>query len=314
MSALLFLTRWKQSGAITETQHDTLAALVREDRFSLYLELNALLYLGVLATAAGAGWTITTYSARLGDVAVLATLSAIFGASLYYCVTRARDFSPHQVESPTPAFDYVIYLGCLIFAVELGYIESRFHPFGAGWDHSLLLAAAVFFLLAYRFDNRFVLSLALSSLGGWFGVRVSHLGPLFTEALRWYALAYGALVAVAGAGLQRAGLKPHFLDAYLHVAAHVLFLTLLSGGWRWDGSPLYWLVLIAMCATAIFLGIRFSRFAFVVYGVIYGYAGVSSRVLRNIPSFSGGLAYFVVSGTMVIIALVVTARRFGREA
>ena len=115
------------------------------------------------------------------------------------------------------------------------------------------------------------------------------------------------LVAVAGAVLQRAGLKPHFLDAYLHVAAHVLFLTLLSGGWRWDDSLFYWLVLIALCAAAIGLGIRFSRFAFVVYGVIYGYAGVSSRILRNISAFSGGLAYFVVSGTMVIIALVVTA-------
>ena len=79
----------------------------------------------------------------------------------------------------------MLYLGCLILAVELGYIESRFHPFGDGWDHSLLLAAAVFFLLAYRFDNRFVLSLALSSLGGWFGVRVAHLGPRFTAALRW---------------------------------------------------------------------------------------------------------------------------------
>ena len=125
---------------------------------------------------------------------------------------------------------------------------------------------------------------------------------------------YGALVAVAGTLLHRARLKSHFLDAYLHVAAHVLFLTLLSGGWRWDDSLFYWLVLIALCAAAIGLGIRFSRFAFVVYGVIYGYAGVSSRLLRNLGSFSGGLAYFVVSGTMVIIALVVTARRFGRDA
>src|SRR6478752_1335138 len=100
MSAQLFLARWKQAGAISEAQHDALAALARQDRFSLFLELNALLYLGVLATAAGAGWTIATYSARLGDAAILATLSAIFGASLYYCVTRAQDFSWNQVESP----------------------------------------------------------------------------------------------------------------------------------------------------------------------------------------------------------------------
>ena len=61
------------------------------------------------------------------------------------------------------------------------------------------------------------------------------------------------------------------------------------------------------------LGVRFSRFAFVAYGVVFGYAGVSMRVLWDVGSFSTGLAYVVVSGSLVIVALVVLARRFGRE-
>ena len=137
MSALIYLNQWKRAGTIGEAQHDILAALVRRDRFSLFVELNALLYLGVLSLAAGAGWTIATYSARLGDVAILATLTAVFGASLYYCFTHAPPYSQEQVEPPGLAFDYVLYLGCLIFVVELGYVESRFHPFGTDWDQSL---------------------------------------------------------------------------------------------------------------------------------------------------------------------------------
>jgi hypothetical protein len=313
MSALLALDRWKRAGTISEAQHDILAALVRRDRFSLFIELNALLYLGVLSLAAGAGWTIATYSARLGDLAILATLTAVFGASLYYCFTHTPPYSQEPVEAPGMAFDYVLYLGCLMFAVELGYVESRFHPFGADWDQSLLLAAAVFFALAYRFDNRFVLSLALSSLGGWFGVRVSHFGQLLSGSLRAYAIAYGVLVAGAGVVLQRAGIKRHFLEAYLHVAANVLFLALLSGVGARDEWPLYLLAVLALSAAAIVLGVRFSRFAFVAYGVVFGYAGVSARVLWNVESFSAGLAYFVVSGSLVILALVVLARRFGRE-
>jgi hypothetical protein len=313
MSALLALDRWKRAGTISEAQHDALAALARRDRFSLFIELNALLYLGVLSLAAGAGWTIATYSARLGDLAILATLTAVFGASLYYCFRHAPPYSQDQVEAPGMALDYVLYLGCLIFAVELGYVESRFHAFGAGWDQSLLVAAAVFFALAYRFDNRFVLSLALSSLGGWFGVRISHFGQLLGGALRAYAIAYGVLVAGAGVVLQRAGIKRHFLEAYLHVAANVLFLALLSGVGTGDEWPLYLLAVLALSAVAIVLGVRHSRFAFVAYGVVFGYAGVSARVLWNVTSFSAGLAYFVVSGSLVILALVVLARRFGRE-
>ena len=313
MSALIYLNQWKRAGTIGEAQHDILAALVRRDRFSLFVELNALLYLGVLSLAAGAGWTIATYSARLGDVAILATLTAVFGASLYYCFTHAPPYSQEQVEPPGLAFDYVLYLGCLIFAVELGYVESRFHPFGTDWDQSLSLASGVFFALAYRFDNRFVLSLALSSLGAWFGVRVSHFGQLLSGSLRAYAIAYGVLVAGAGVALQRAGIKRHFLEAYLHVAANVLFLALLSGVGTGDDWPLYLVAVLGLSAVAIVLGVRFSRFAFVAYGVVFGYAGVSARVLGLVGSFSAGLAYFVVSGSLVILALVVLARRFGRE-
>ena len=313
MSALISLDRWKRAGTISEAQHDVLAALVRRDRFSLFIELNALLYLGVLSLAAGAGWTIATYSARLGDLAILAALTAVFGASLYYCFRHTAPYSHEQIEAPNLAFDYVLYLGCLIFAVELGYVESRFHPFGADWNQSLLLASAVFFALAYRFDNRFVLSLALSSLGGWFGVRVSHFGQLLSGSMHAYAIAYGVLVAGAGVALQRAGIKRHFLEAYLHVAANVLFLALLSGVAMRDDWLLYLLAVLALSTVAIVLGVRYSRFAFVAYGVVFGYAGVSVRVLWNVGSFSAGLAYFVVSGTLVILALVMLARRFGRE-
>ena len=53
--------------------------------------------------------------------------------------------------------------------------------------------------------------------------------------------------------------------------------------------------------------------AFVIL-VVYGYLGISIRALHDIRSLTGTLAYVVVSGTMVILALIALARRFGREA
>jgi hypothetical protein len=208
----------------------------------------------------------------------------------------------------------VLYLGCLIFALDLGYLQSRFHPFQLDWDHSLLVASAVFFALAYRFDNRLVLSLALSSLAAWCGVRLSHYGLRLGASLRAYALAYGSFVAGAGAVLHRAGVKRHFLETYLHVAATVLFIALLSGV---EGVPdewlLYLMALLGLAGFAIVAGARFKRFAFVVYGVVYGYLAISIRALRELQSTSASFAYFAVSGTIVILALVALARRFGRE-
>ena len=318
MSTLRYLERWKTAGAITAEQHDLLAALVRKDRVSLFVELNALLYAGVVTFIAGVGWTIQTYFASLGDAAVLSSLSLLFAGCLTYCFTRSAPYSNDAQESPYFAFDYVLYLGCLSLGVALGYLEFRFHILKQNWDQYLLLSAVVYFFLSYRFDNRLVLSLGLSSLAGWFGLRAgvhnSLFGPIVDAAsLRPYALAYGGVVAVAGFLLHRARIKRHFLEAYLHVAANVLFVAVLSGVLEHEHEWLYLTALCVLAGLAIAYGIRSRRFAFVAYGALYAYVGVSSQVLRGIHGDTGVFAYFTVSGVVVIAGLVMLARRFGRE-
>jgi hypothetical protein len=313
MTTLQYLERWNSTGAITGAQYDAISALVRKDRFSVFVELNTLLYVGVLSFVAGVGWTIQTYFARLGDAAILSALTITFCLSLYYCFSRALPYSQGQVESSGFAFDYVLYLGCLMFGLELGFLEFRFHLLQANWDHYLLLSSVVYFVLAYRFDNRLVLSLALSTLAGWFGLRLSHFPMLSGRSLRTYALLYGSLAAIAGTTLHSLGVKKHFLEAYLHVAANVLFVATLSAVVDRDREWLYLLGLLGLAGVAIVEGVRFRRFAFVVYGVVYGYIGISVRLMREIDSMTASLAYVATSGTIVIVLLATLARRFGRE-
>lgn len=284
-----------------------------KERFSLYLELNVALYVGVVAFVFGLGWTFQTYFTNLGDPFILTTCSVMVAGCLGYCFRRGTPYSHGEVASPSLGFDYVLYLGCLVLSAELAYIEFRFHLFRGTWDYYLLFTAATFALLAYRFDNRFVLSLGLASLAGWFGLQVSALRLMTPNALRLSALVYGAIVAGAGTALFRQRIKPHFLETYLHLAANVVFSALLSGvsDRQWGG--LYLAALAAVAGTAIALGIRFSRFAYVAYGIVYLYLGISSKVLANTRNATAACGYFVVTGTLVILALVMLARRFGRE-
>jgi hypothetical protein len=310
------LARWRTTGAITAEQHDAIWALVRPDRLSVFVELNALLYLGVLAIAGGAGWTIRVHFARLGDAAILLPLTALLTACLAYCFRRGAAYSRDQVAPPGLAFDYVLYLGCLLFAVELWYVEFRFQLLQANWDGYVLASAVAYFVLAYRFDNRLVLSLALGTLASWFGIRSSQLG-MFADSLRVPALAYGVLVFVCSLSVHRLGIKRHFLETYLHIAANVLLLALLSGVILENRHELPWLFgLLVLAGAAIGAGVTCRRFAFVLYGVIYGYLGISAHLLeRIIPNWSDAsiLAYFAISATLVVVSLVVASRRVGRE-
>jgi len=312
MTILARLELWKEQGAISTEQQAHLASLSRGEPFSLSLELNLLLYAGVLAFIAGLGWTISTWSQQLGDVLILTIISIILAASFWYCFSRASAWSAAETAAPTPIFDYVLYLGCLVWCVELAYLEKRFHLLSGQWDLYLLATALLFFFLAYRFDNRFVLSLALSSLAGWFGLTISHWPSHQDPGYRQYALVYCLVVGVAGAILQRLQWKPHFFATYLNIAANVLFWALLSGVFEEKDYGIWFACLLLACGGSLVWGLKRRQFAFVAYAAIYGYVGVSAILIRNASDPYLVVTYFVVTAIAMVILLVDIAHRFGR--
>jgi len=312
MTILARLELWKEQDAISPEQQAYLASLSRGEPFSLSLELNILLYAGVLAFVVGLGWTVSTWSKQIGDVLVLTVLSIILAASFWYCFSRAAAWSAAETAAPTPIFDYVLYLGSLVWCIELAYLENRFHVLSGQWDLYLLATALLFFFFAYRFDNRFVLSLALSSLAGWFGLTISRWPSHQDATYRQYALLYCLSIGIAGAILEHLKLKSHFLPTYLNVAANVLFWAILSGVFDSQGYGLWLAGLLIACAASLAWGLQRRQFAFVAYAAVYGYVGVSSMLVRNASDGTFILAYFVFTAIAMIVMLVQIARRFGR--
>ena len=312
MTTIERLEQWRDSGVISEAQHGALLEIVRRDRFSIYVELNVLLYIGVVSIVAGLGWTFRDYVVNLGDAAILSILGVLMAASFGYCFSKGPAYSNDEVESSSFGFDYVLYFGCLVLSATLAFIETRFAVFH-GWDTHLLIVATVFGALAYRFDNRFVLSLALSTLAGYLGLKISGFDTLDTDRLRFAGFLYGAFLIGIGALLHQRRIKVHFLDVYAQLGANALLLAAISGvlepGYGWA----YLLVLLALAGASIYFGVRYRRFAFVSYGTLYGYAGLSVRLLDVMGGVTIGLTYFVFTGSVVVILLVVLARKFGRD-
>jgi len=305
------LEGWRANGVITEAQHATLSEIVRRDRFSLYVELNAILYIGVIALVGGIGWTFRDYVANLGDSVILLILALLMALSFGYCFAKAPAYSNDETESPSFGFDYVLYFACLVLSATLAFIETRFALFH-GWDTHLLIAALVFGVLAYRFDNRFVLSLALSTLAGYLGLKLGF-DTIHGQQLRIAGFFYGAFLIGIGVLLKRLSIKPHFLDVYLQLGANAVLLATISGVFHADTGWVYLAVLLILSALSIYLGIRFKKFAYVAYGTLFGYAGFSIKVLEAASDATFALAYFVVTGSIVVFALVVVARTFGRD-
>jgi len=298
------LNRWQEQARITPEQYRTLTALAHKSPFSVYLELNVLLYVGVVAIVGGLGWTIQTYAHQLGNAAILLGLTTLLVGCLFYCFTQ----------TPNLLFDYVLYLGCLSWSLELGYIEKQFHVLNAQWDLYLFITSLLYFALAYRFDNRFVLSMAITALGSWFGVKVMHVFLSQPEAYRSSAILYGVVLLSAGLGFDVAGIKKHFTGTYLNFAANVIFVAVLSGVWLSGVLSMWTVGLLLAMGCSLFYGLKTQQFAFVAYAAVYGYLGVSSLFVRHIDNYSIVLVYFLCSGIGMMIFLTWLARNFGKES
>ena len=172
-----------------------------------------------------------------------------------------------------------------------------------------MLSAAIYFGFAYRFDNRLVLSLALSALGGAFGLSVTKWGLIGRNELVASAVTFSALVGGGGFLLQRLRIKAHFFDTYLHLAALTSLVALLTGYWH----PGYLLALLLLCGAVAWLGVRRRSPWLVSYALVTAYLGISIRLIDTVGDLTLTLLYILVSGVMMLVALVVIARQIGRE-
>jgi hypothetical protein len=307
------LDRMTGSGAMSPALAERLKGLEAERPFSVHREIQALLYLGAILIAAGLAATVKKYFDALGPWTVLGGLVALFAASVAYCFKRGEGFNRGEVRPPALVFDYVLYLGCVAWGLAAAYAETRFHIFGGAWKIHLLISSALFAALAYRFDNRLVLSLGLCSLAAYFGLELQGLHSWFSESYRFFGLVFGTLAALAAYVTVRADVKSHFQDVYGNFAGHFVLASLLSGTWTKE-PYFYFACLLAACGLTAAHAVRSRKFFYMVYAVFYGYLGLCSVVLRNTRETGFILLYFILSSLGVGAGLFYLARRFKEEA
>ena len=307
------LDKMTNSGAMSPLLAERLKGLEAERPFSVHRELQALLYLGAILIAAGMAATVKKYFDYLGPFTILGGLVASFAASAGYCFKRGESFDRGAVRPPTLVFDYVLYLGCVAWGLAAAYAETRFHIFGGAWKTHLLISSALFAALAYRFDNRLVLSLGLCSLAAWFGLELQGLQSWFSEGYRFFGLVFGMLAALAAYATVRLDLKSHFQDVYGNFAGHFVLASLLSGTATRD-PYFYFAGLLTACGLTASHAVRSRKFFYMVYAVFYGYLGLCFVLLRNLHETGFILLYFILSSLSVGAGLFYLARRFKEEA
>lgn len=295
-------------GILAPAQQERIDRHYQSRPFSLFWEVRTLLYLGILFLCGGLGILIYKNMDHIGHQTLLAAIASAMAGCFWYCARRAKPFTPGTAPADSSWSEYMLLLGVLLFGVFTGYLQARYTLFGARYGLALGLPAAFYLFLAYRFDHRGVLQLAISGFCAAAGLAVSPLdaiqaGLIDHRAPIWTGFFMGAALAAAGALTERFDFKRHFAFSYVNFALHLSLIASLTGlimgrGWeKWFFS----LWIAALCGGLWFHARRRQSAYFLLCAVLYAYIAFTYLIMLYLfrSGSSAGIysvfLYFLVS-------------------
>ncbi|HSD13375.1 MAG TPA: DUF2157 domain-containing protein, partial [Flavobacterium sp.] len=167
------LEKLLEKGYISEAQHQEVKDYKSLGLFSLNTELLFLLYLGVLLFTTGVGTLVYKNIDSIGHLAILAVNFVLMLICFYFSFKNAKGFSKEEVFFDNPVYDYLLLTGSLLACIFIGYLQFQYGIFGKDFSLVSLFSATICFAIAYYFDNRTVLSMAITSLIAFTGITLT---------------------------------------------------------------------------------------------------------------------------------------------
>lgn len=291
------LRELRSSGALDEAGAARAIALERRALFSVFGELRAALYAAVVLVITGVGILVKEHLNHIGPLTLIFAL-AIAGAACYVPAIREKLRGTAQ----STVTDYLLLLGALLVSADVGYAESQFHLLGANWSRHLLILTAFHAFTAYALHSQLVLSVALTSLAGWFGIErgPGNLSPwhLATPELGLRSLLCASVILAWRAIDQRTN-AARFREVFEHFAANLAFWGAVGWCSHADMRVIGIITLLLLAAIAVGKALRSRTESFAVYGVGYTALGLS-LVAAQVTDLS-------LLGATLVLVIVLTA-------
>lgn len=276
----MFAKKLHTDGLISDEQLD--AIQLHEDRkmLSVHWELRTILYLGILLLTSGIGILVYLNIDTIGHQAVLAIIAAACGSCFYYSFKHRLEYSNEQTKHPSPFYDYVILLGCLLFGTFIAYIQFQYELFGTHYGLATLFPTVLFFVCAYLFDHKGILSLGITGLAAWVGLTVTPLELLqrndFSDlTIILTSIGLGSAIIAFAWYSEGKNIKRHFGFSYNNFGANILFIATLAALFDQPLKLLSFLLLAGACFYFIKYAIARHSLLFLLLSVVYGYIGLT---------------------------------------
>lgn len=302
---------------ITKDEFDAIKIFNEQEPVSVNWDLRTVLYAGILLLATGLGILIYDNIETIGHDAIITSIALSFSACFIYCFKKSSGYSNKKMDSPNAWFDYILLLGSMLLVIFIGYIQYQYNVFGNRWGIATFIPMVMLFFIAYYFDHRGILSLAITNLAAWIGITVTPAEILkdndfSNERIIFSGLILGAGLVAISILTTQIMIKQHFAFTYKNFGAHILFISLIAGLIHFDDVDLLWFLALALTGFFMFRNaLKENSFYFFVITALYVFFGLSYVVITllfdlgdDMGMFYLALIYLIASGIGLIKVLM----------
>lgn len=257
--------------------------------FSLHNELKLMLYLSVLLFTSGMGILIYQNIDTIGHIAILSLLLIVIVICFYFCYRNTTGFKKQEVLFLNPLYDYLVLTAVILSCTFIGYLQFQYKTFGTDYGLATLIPTVVSFICAYYFDNKSVLTIAITGLAAYIGLSVTpqdlvHNEFYANESLSYFAILLGILLIVWAIYSSKIDLKTHFNSIYLTFALHIISIATIN-----NLLDDYWFLFVIVLAGSTYYFYKISyglqSISLYVFILIYAYIGMNYVFFKIFKNF-----------------------------
>jgi Predicted membrane protein (DUF2157) len=265
---------------ISDEEFSQIKAYRKLGIFSLHNELRGLLYLSVTLFTSGIGILIYQNIDTIGHQVLLGLLFLTIVVCFYFCYKNAPKFDKQQTEFTNSLYDYLLLLATILTCTFIGYLQFQYQTFGNQYGLATLIPTLISFACAYYFDNKSILSIAITGLAAYIGLTVNPQALLETEtfntnSLGFSAILLGVAMIVWSVYCDKIDLKKHFGLVFQTFALHLISIACLAN----MTTEFYWFAYALVLAVSSYYFYKISHqsqaVSLYIFTLLYGYFGLN---------------------------------------
>lgn len=274
---------------ITGNQYEEITSYRNLNIFSLNAELKLFLYLSVLLFTSGTGILIYNNIDSIGHIAILSLLLIVIVVCFYFCFKKSKGFQKQETSFEHPVLEYLVLAANILTCIFIGYLQFQYEAFGTHYGLATLIPTVVSFFCAYYFDNKSVLTIAITGLAAYVGLSVTPQDLLNNsrfysdQSLSYSAVMLGGLLILWTIYSSRIQLKTHFKIIYLTFALHIISIASISNLADYYSDSIWWIFAIILAGSSYYfykVSHDLKAISLYVFMIVYAYIGFNIFLFR----------------------------------